>query len=80
MEEVAAVSMAVQNMWLTATANGVGCYWSTGGVTFVDGAQEAFGWGKKDKLLGFLYCGMPKKKWPKGKRKPIDKKVKWVKE
>ena len=47
MEEVAAVSMAVQNMWLTATAHGVGCYWSTGGVTFVEGAQEAFGWGKK---------------------------------
>ena len=28
-EEVASVSMAVQNMWLTCRAYGIGAYWST---------------------------------------------------
>jgi len=28
-EEIAATAMAVQNMWLTCTANEVGCYWSS---------------------------------------------------
>jgi nitroreductase len=28
-EEIAAVSMAVQNMYLTCTANNIGCYWSS---------------------------------------------------
>ncbi|WP_420580029.1 nitroreductase family protein [Reichenbachiella sp.] len=80
MEEIAAVAAAVQNMHLTATAHGVGCYWSTGGVTYNKEANAYFDLGEKDLLMGFLYIGMPKKaKWPKGKRKSIDKKVKWVK-
>jgi len=32
MEEICSVAMAVQNMHLVATANGIGAYWSTGGV------------------------------------------------
>jgi nitroreductase len=28
-EEIAATSMAVQNMYLTCTANRIGCYWSS---------------------------------------------------
>ncbi|MDZ7605566.1 MAG: nitroreductase family protein [Cyclobacteriaceae bacterium] len=28
-QEIAAVSMAVQNMWLTATDMGLGAFWST---------------------------------------------------
>ena len=28
-EEIAAVSMSVQNMWLTCTANNLGCFWSS---------------------------------------------------
>lgn len=81
MEEIAAVAAAVQNMHLTATAYGVGCYWSTGGVTYDKNANSFFGLGDKDLLMGFLYIGMPKSgKWPKGKRKSIGKKVNWVKE
>lgn len=79
MEEISAVAAAVQNMHLTATAHGVGLYWSTGGVTYDKNANSFFDLGEKDLLMGFLYIGMPKKeKWPKGKRKSIDKKVKWV--
>jgi len=79
MEELAAVAMAVQNMWLTASAHGIGCYWSTGGVTYFDEANEFFGLGKKDKLMGFLYLGIPKdNKWSMSKRKSMDMKVEWV--
>lgn len=76
-EEVEAVACAVQNMYLTATAYGVGCYWGSGGVTYYPEAKEFFGLGLKDRLLGFLYIGIPKK-WPEGKRNPIESKVEWV--
>lgn len=77
-EEICAVACAVQNMWLTASAHKVGCYWSTGGVTFYDEAKPFFGLEEKDKLLGFLFIGKPKtEKWPRGKRKPAEDKVVW---
>jgi len=78
-EEVMAVACAVQNMALTATAYGVGSYWSTGGPTFDDAAKPFFGLGSNDKLLGFLFVGV---KAPdvalNGLRKPIEEKVAWV--
>jgi nitroreductase len=77
-EEVEAVACAVQNMYLTATAYGIGCYWGSGGVTYKDEAKEFFGLGAEDKLLGFLYLGIPKTKWPEGRRKPAHEKVEWV--
>ena len=77
-EEVESVAMAVQNMYLTASAHGVGCYWGTGGITYFEEAKELFGLREKDKFLGYLFVGMPKSDWPKGKRQPIGDKVKWV--
>lgn len=78
-EEICATACAVQNMWLTASAHRIGCYWSTGGVTFYDEAKAFFGLGKEDLLLGFLYLGVPKTDtWPQGKRKPAVDKVQWV--
>lgn len=78
-EEVEAVACAVQNMYLTASAHGVGCYWGSGGVTYMDEAKSFFGLEEQDKLLGFLYLGIPKGKWPTGKRGSIEEKVRWVK-
>jgi len=77
-EEIAAVACAVQNMYLTATAYGVGCYWTTGGVTFNESARPFFGLGEQDKLLGFLYVGEIAVPSPAGKRGPIAEKVNWV--
>lgn len=77
-EEIEAVACAVQNMYLTATAYGVGCYWGSGGVTYFDEAKSFFGLGENDRLLGFLYMGIPKGDWPQGRRKPISEKVRWV--
>ena len=77
-EEVEAVACAVQNMYLTATALGIGCYWGSGGITYLEDAKSFFDLREKDKLLGFLYLGMPKTKWPDGRRKPIQDKIRWV--
>jgi nitroreductase len=77
-EEIGAVFCAVQNMYLTATAYGIGCYISTGGITFFEEAKPFFDLGADDKLLGFLHIGMPKGELIAGRRKSIEEKVKWV--
>jgi len=80
-EEICSVAAAVQNMWIIASANRVGCYWSTGGISFYKNVGEFFGWQKEDQLLGFLFLGMPKiTKWPEGKRESMDDKVSWFPE
>ena len=77
-EEIEAVACAVQNMWLTATAHGVGCYWSTGGITYYEEARSFFGLGDRDKLLGFLFIGIPKQNSVVSGRNPVNEKVTWV--
>jgi nitroreductase len=77
-EEAGAVFCAIQNMYLTAAAYGIGCYLSTGGITYFEGAQELFGMDQSDKLLGFLHVGTPKGPAQPGKRRPVAEKVTWV--
>lgn len=54
-EEIAAVSMAVQNMYLTCTANGVGCYWSSPKI--VDHLKDSLTIEENQKCLGLFYMG-----------------------
>ncbi len=77
-EEIGAVFCAIENMYLTATAYGVGTYLSTGGITYFEEAKEFFGLTGEDKLLGFLHVGMPNNTLPERRRNPIEEKVKWV--
>ena len=77
-EELASVACAVQNMWLTASVYGAGCYWSTGGVTYDEGAKAYFRLGEADKLMGFLNIGMPDESNLTGRRRPVEEKVMWV--
>lgn len=77
-EEVAAVSCAVQNIYLSVTAYGLGGYWTTGGVTYKPAAKEFFGLGDDDKVLGFFYLAHVASPSPQGKRAPVDEKVEWV--
>ena len=79
-EEIAAVSCAVQNIYLSVTAYGLGGYWTTGGVTYKQSAKEFFGLGEDDKLLGFFYMGHVAVPSVAGKRKAVEEKVEWVKE
>jgi len=79
-EESGAVFCAIQNMYLTATAYGIGAYLSTGGITYFEEGKEFFGLEKEDKLLGFFHIGVPKIAWPTGKRKPVEEKIKWIRD
>lgn len=76
-EEVEAVACAVQNMYLTCTAYGLGAYWGSGGVTYTEGMKSFLGLNEKDKCLGFFYIGYPKVEWPKGQRRPIEYVTEW---
>jgi len=77
-EELGAVFCAIENMYLTATAYGIGCYLSTGGITNLEEAKSFFGLGVDDKLCGFLHVGIPNANVPDGRRKPVHDKTVWV--
>lgn len=77
-EEIEAVACAVQNMYLTATAYGLGAYWGSGGITYYPEAKELFGLDENDKLLGFFFLGVPKHTPASYERQPIEDKVIWA--
>lgn len=79
-EDIEAVACAVQNIYLSVTAYGLGGYWTTGGVTYFEAARSFFGLGEQDKLLGFFYIGHIAIPSPSATRRPIEEKVFWVKE
>ncbi len=77
-EEIGAVYCAVENMYLTASAYGLGAYLSTGGITFFEEAKPFFQLGPEDKLLGFFHVGKTTYTPPPSKRKPLDAVTTWV--
>ncbi len=79
-EDIEAVACAVENMYLSVTAYGLGGYWTTGGVTYVDEAKSFFGLSEQDKLLGFFYIGHIATASPAAKRQPLEEKVTWIDE
>lgn len=76
-EEVAAVACAVQNLYLSVTAEGLGGYWSSPGL-MIEHIHKFIEMGKNEKCLGFFYLGVPKDglqlNLEKGK---LNNKVKW---
>ncbi|HTN45873.1 MAG TPA: nitroreductase [Flavipsychrobacter sp.] len=54
-EEIAATAMAVQNMYLTCTANHIGCYWSS--PKLVDHLKDSLKIEENQKCLGLFYIG-----------------------
>jgi nitroreductase len=79
-EEAGAVFCAIQNMYLTATAYGIGCYLSTGGITYFEEAKAAFGLSSEDRIIGFFHIGMLKEPPQPRKRNPVENKVGWIRE
>lgn len=77
MEEIQAVACAVQNMHLTATAHGLGFFWSTPQFIYTGLCNEFLGFEEKDKVLGLIYLGYPETEWPKGQRRPIEYVTQW---
>ncbi|HEX9510348.1 MAG TPA: nitroreductase [Puia sp.] len=79
-EEISAVACAVENIYLSVAAYGLGGYWSTGGITYDPAARAFLGLEGEDRLLGFFYLGAVRIPSPGGKRGDIRKKTIWVKE
>lgn len=75
-EEIAAVAMAVQNMWLTCTAMGLGCYWSTPRAALQAG--EFLELQPGERCLGLFYLGWHEAPDLPGKRKPVTEKTVWL--
>jgi nitroreductase len=74
-QEIAAVSMAVQNMWLTATSMGLGAFWST--PDFLPFLNDLLKIQPGQKLLGFFYVGQIAMEYPSPGRGDIATKVGW---
>lgn len=77
-EEVAAVAMAVQNLWLTATAYGLGGYWSSPGI--VKHLGEFLGLEDGERCLGLFYLAHHKAPEIPRERGAIADKVEWIRE
>ncbi len=75
-EEIAAVAMAVQNMWLCCTEMGIGCYWSSPGL--ISHMDEYFDMAEGEKCLGFLYMGYYDAEVQEVTRGAIGDKVVWM--
>lgn len=78
-EEVAAVSSAVQNILLGATALNMASFWSTGGLILKPVMKDFLLLRDEDQVIGALYLGYADHR-PEGKRNILlENKVKWVK-
>lgn len=77
-EDIEAVSCAVQNIYLSVSAYGLGGYWTTGGITYRPQAKPFFGLGENDKLLGFFYIGHIAIPSTGPTRLPLEEKVNWI--
>lgn len=79
-EEVAAVSCAVQNMLLAAHSLGLGAMWRTGKPAYHPIMNETFDVSKPGFVFGFLYIGIPLSdihpKTPK--KRPLDEVITWI--
>lgn len=75
-EELAAVACAVQNMWLTCSAMGIGCYWSTPAAALH--GNDFFGLQPGERCLGLFYMGYTSAMPPPPPREPLDLLTHWI--
>lgn len=75
-EEIAAVAMAVQNIWLSGLAHGIGMYWSSPKSMY--NASGFLGLQEGESCLGVLYMGYYEGEECVGKRQAIAEKVVWM--
>ena len=74
-EEIASVSMSVQNMWLMATNLNIGAYWSS--TKLINLIGEYIPLNKGEICLGIFYMGKYSDEAPLRKPRPIQDKTKW---
>ena len=76
-EEICSVACAIQNICLTATAYGIGSFWSTPKIIYTKEMNDFLKINDEDRCMGIIYLGYPNDKWPKGQRKPIEYLTEW---
>ncbi len=74
-EEIAATACAVQNLWLAASAAGIGGYWSSPGTIKYMG--DFLRLAEHEACLGFFYMGYHEEPLRPAKRDPLAEKVRW---
>lgn len=74
-EELAAVACAVQNMWLSCTARGIGAYWST--PASILQAPSILELAPHERCYGLFYMGRTDAEIPAQTRGAIADKVVW---
>lgn len=77
-DERMAVACAVQNIYLTCTAHGVGGFWSTPDFLQMPEVKAFMGLPLEGELLGLFYMGYPADSWPQSHRKPLEYVTEWV--
>lgn len=79
-EEIAAVAMAVQNMWLTlASEPGHGGYWSSGNLVYQPELAVYLNLQPHERCLGLFYVGCTNTDLvlPEAKRNPLEEHARW---
>ena len=78
-EEIEAVACALQNLQLSATAAGLGCYWSSPPLLGTREFSEYLQIGAEDRCVGLIYLGWPRAglNWPNSVRQPVESKTQW---
>lgn len=77
-EELAATACSVQNLWLAASAAGIGGYWSSPGS--ISHIGEFLGLAANEECLGFFYMGYHDEPPRTPSRRPLAEKVRWEEE
>lgn len=77
-EEIAAVACAVQNMWLSCTAQGIGSYWSS--PSTIVGKNDIMNLAEGETCLGLFYMGYWSGESAPSERGKIESKIQWIRE
>lgn len=78
LEEIAAVSAAMQNILLGAASLGIAALWSTGGITHEPSMKTYLALGEEDIIMGLLFLGYTDEPAKDGQRRiPLEEKVSW---
>jgi nitroreductase len=79
-EETNAVACAVQNIWLSAHAYGIGMYWSSPKFIYTQTANDFLGLKPGESCLGVIYMGYHEMPELPANRTPIEEKVEWFRD
>ncbi len=77
-EEIAAVSCAVQNMWLSCHSYGIGAYWSSPKTICSETGARFLNLEAGQRCLGLFYMGYHELPEMDGKRSPVSEKTEWL--